>query len=82
MEITIGNLVDQLSIVNIRIWMLEDAKRDIKASDKEVAEATRKTNVLNTHRNNLIEAIDAGLNKMVGADSSNTYGQGSTKMYR
>ena len=82
MEITIGNLVDQLSIVNIRIWMLEDVKRGSKASDKDIAEATRKTNALNTHRNMLIEAIDAGLNKITRGDGYTTYGQGSTKMYR
>lgn len=81
MDITIGNLIDQLSIVNIRIWMLENAKRDTEASDKDVADATRKTNVLNVHRNNLIEAIDAGLTKMVGGDGRNMYGQGSTKIY-
>lgn len=73
MEITIGNLVDQLSIVNIRIWMAEDIKRKKGATDREIADACRVTNVMNTKRNELIEAID----KHFGINT----GQGSTKMY-
>ena len=61
MKITPGNLIDQLSICNIKIWMLEDVKRDSK-SDKEIAEATRKTNLLNVQRNELITAIDEAFN--------------------
>lgn len=73
MEITPGNLIDQLSIINIRIWMLEDIKRNPNASDKEIADATRKVNKLNVERNMLIEAID----KFHGIDNN----QGSTKIY-
>jgi len=36
MEVTIGNLVDRLSIINIRIWMAEDIKRKKDATDKEI----------------------------------------------
>ena len=32
---TVGNLIDQLTIVNIRIWMAEDIKRNPDASDKD-----------------------------------------------
>lgn len=73
MEITPGNLIDQLSIINIRIWMLEDIKRNLNASDKEIADATRKVNKLNVERNMLIEAID----KFHGIDNN----QGSNKIY-
>lgn len=73
MEITPGNLIDQLSIINIRIWMLEDIKRNTNASDKEIADATRKVNKLNVERNMLIEAID----KFHGIDNN----QGSNKIY-
>lgn len=73
MEITPGNLIDQLSIINIRIWMLEDIKRNLKASDKEIADATRRVNKLNVERNMLIEAID----KFHGIDNN----QGSNKIY-
>ena len=44
---TIGNLIDKLTVVNIRIWMAEDIKRNASASDKEIADATRLTNIAN-----------------------------------
>lgn len=81
MRISIGNLIDQLIVTNQKIWHLEDLKRDPDASDKGVATATRKTNVLNQHRNDLIEAIDIGLNEIAEGKKQKLYGQGSTKMY-
>ena len=81
MKITIGNLNDQLQICNIKIWMLEDIKRDPNATDKEIADATRKVNLLNQQRNDLIEAIDIGLNEIAKGKLQKLYGQGSTKMY-
>lgn len=69
---TIGNLVDQLSICNIRIWMAEDMKRTGIAAD--MLKATAITNKANVNRNKLIEQIDIALNQ---TDT----GQGSTKMY-
>lgn len=74
MKITAGNLIDQLSIENIRIWMAEDVKRKERATDKEIADATRITNVANVKRNKLIQAIDESL----GQDS---FKQGDNKMY-
>lgn len=73
MEITIGNLVDQLSVCNIRIWMAEDIKRNTTSTDKQIADATRITNSANQQRNNLIEAIDNYFGKSTG--------QGSNKLY-
>ena len=73
MEITIGNLIDQLSICNQRIWAAEDIKRKAGASDKEISDACRITNIANSHRNNLIQAIDEYFGKNTG--------QGSTKLY-
>lgn len=82
MDITIGNLCDQLSICNIKIYMAEDVKRDKSASDKEIADATRKTNILNSMRNDLIQAIDERVNHMVKTgELQKLYKQGSTKMY-
>ena len=78
---TIGNLIDKLSIVNIRIWMLEDTKRESK-SDKVVADATRKTNILNQQRVDIIQEIDElvlGLSN--GSRSMKLYRQGNTKSY-
>ena len=54
---TLGSLIDKLTIVNLKIWMFEDVKRDSK-NDHIVADATRKTNILNRQRNNLIQEID------------------------
>ena len=79
---TIGNLIDKLTIVNIRIWMAEDIKRDKNASDKQIADATRVTNVANSYRTDLIQEIDESLNDMVGSGKlQKLYKQGATKMY-
>jgi chorismate mutase len=79
---TIGNLIDKLTIANIRIWMAEDIKRDKKASDKQIADATRITNVVNSYRTDLIQEIDESLNEMVSTGKlQKLYKQGSTKMY-
>ena len=72
MEITIGNLIDQLSIINIRLWMLEDECRDMGDMIK-VGEAKLKINKCNQIRNELIQAID----KYHGKDT----GQGDLKKY-
>lgn len=82
MKITIGNLIDQLTIVNIRIWMAEDIKRNPKATDKQIADATKLTNVANQQRNDLIQSIDESLNEMIetGTPQKN-FKQGSTKLY-
>lgn len=79
---TIGNLIDKLTITNIRIWMAEDIKRDINATDKQIADATRVTNVANSLRTDLIQEIDEKLNEMVHTGKlQKLYKQGSTKMY-
>lgn len=79
---TIGSLIDKLSVVNIRIWMAEDVKRDKNASDKAIADATKVTNIANQQRNDLIQEIDEKLNEMVQSGQlQKLYKQGSTKMY-
>ena len=81
METTIGNLIDQLTIVNIRIWMAEDIKRKPDATDKEIADATRLTNIANQQRNDLIQSIDEAINKVANGSQQKLYKQGSTKIY-
>lgn len=82
MEITFGNLIDQLTIINIRIWMAENIKRDKNATDKQIANATKLTNVANQQRNDLIQEIDEKINYMVKtSESQKLYSQGSSKMY-
>lgn len=79
---TIGNLIDKLTITNIRIWMAEDIKRDKEASDKQIADATRVTNVANSYRTDLIQEIDEKLNDLITTGKpQKLYKQGSTKMY-
>ena len=79
---TIGNLIDKLTVVNIRIWMCEDIKRNVQATDSEIAKATKVTNVANQQRNDLIQEIDQEINQLVASGTpQKLYSQGSTKMY-
>ncbi len=84
---TIGNLIDKLTIANLRIWNAEDTKRN---ADKEEDEAIRNdivykatviTNVANRHRNDLIQEIDEKMNEIAAGKKQKLYKQGSTKMY-
>ena len=81
MKKTIGQLIDELSIVNIKIWMAEDVKRDKDATDEQIANATRKTNIANQQRNDLIQAIDEEMNLIAKGEQQKLYAQGSTKSY-
>lgn len=79
---TLAQTIDRLCVVNIKIWMAEDKKRDPAASDKMIADATRITNVANQQRNDLIQEIDEKINHMVKTgELQKLYDQGSTKMY-
>jgi ABC-type amino acid transport substrate-binding protein len=79
---TIGNLIDKLTIANIRIWMAEDIKRDKNATDKQIADATRITNTANSYRTDLIQEIDETINEMISTGKlQKLYKQGSSKMY-
>lgn len=76
---TIGSLVDKISIVNLKIFHLENLKRDSKESDSVVAEATRKTNSLNTQRNALIDELDLAMNEIAKGKQQKLFG--AHKMY-
>ena len=79
---TIGNLIDKLTVTNIRIRFAEDVKRKSGATDKEIADACRITNVANSYRNDLIQEIDEAINHIVETgELQKLYKQGSTKMY-
>lgn len=79
---TIGNLIDKLTIVNLRIWAAEDIKRIPNASDKQIADATKLTNICNQQRNDLIQEIDEKINHLIETGTvQKLYKQGSTKMY-
>lgn len=81
MKVSIGNIIDQLSVVNIRIWMAEDVKRNPNATDAEISKATRVTNIANQQRNDLIQAIDEELNLIAKGKAQKIYKQGGSKMY-
>lgn len=79
---TFGNICDKLCVTNLKIWHLEELKRDKSKTDKDVADATRKTNLLNTQRNDLIQELDEML--ILAAEGKVTfknYKQGDTKKY-
>ena len=79
---TIGNLIDKLTVTNIRIWMAEDIKRKVDATDNEIAKATKLTNIANQQRNDLIQEIDEMINDMIiNNKPQKLYKQGSNKMY-
>ena len=79
---TIANLIDKLTVVNIRIWMAEDIKREPAATDAQLAQATRLTNICNQQRNDLIQEIDELINNMIiTKQPQKLYKQGKTKLY-
>jgi hypothetical protein len=79
---TVGNLIDKLTVTNIRIWMAEDIKRKKDATDLEISRATKLTNIANQQRNDLIQEIDEMINEIViSGKPQKLYKQGSTKMY-
>ena len=79
---TIGNLIDKLTVTNVRICMAEDIKRKENAADSEIIMATKLTNVANQQRNDLIQEIDELLNEIVITNKpQKLYKQGTTKIY-
>ena len=94
---TIGDLVDQLTISNIRLWMLEDERRlycnsDTTKSEEELKIFLNKVSGTNRERNNLIDQINASfrvlIDKSNGKDSSieltidALLGSGKNKFYK
>lgn len=79
MKKTIATMIDEISICNCKIFHLENTKRNETATDKEISEATKKTNVLNVQRSALIDAIDLELNEIAKGKQQKLFG--SNKMY-
>ena len=88
--------MDKLTIANIRLWNLEDVRREYSASqhemtEEEVKEFLAKVSATNRERNNLIDQINAGLRVLVdkAADNDSTFkvsaeellGTGKNKFY-
>jgi hypothetical protein len=62
-----GDLFDELSICNIKIWHAEDRKRDESLPDDVRLAAATVTADENQRRNRLIDAINATLAEAVAA---------------
>ena len=62
---TLGSLVDKLTIANVRLWHLEDIRRDRRFSDKKRLEAADKISIVNSERNDLMDEIDDFLYKAI-----------------
>lgn len=55
---TFGSLVDKITVANLKLWHLEEIAHMMTATDKAIAEAKRKINVMNDQRNALIQELD------------------------
>lgn len=55
---TLGSLIDKLTIANVRLWHLEDRRRDKSLPDGERLRAADAVAVVNAQRNALVDEID------------------------
>ena len=62
---TIGSVIDQLNIVNIKIWHWIEKETNKSLFDKERIEASDKVVDLNKQRNELIDEIDIMINDAI-----------------
>ncbi len=60
---TLGSLIDKLTIANIRLWHLEDVRRDRNLPDEDRLAAADAISEVNKQRNDLIDEIDEFLYK-------------------
>jgi len=93
---TIGDLIDKLTISNIKLWHIEDERREYCANvDKDEEKARNYLNMVanvNKERNSLIDQINAALkvliDKAAKQDSSfklladDLLGVGKNKFYK
>ena len=62
---TIGSVIDQLNIVNIKIWHWIDKECDKSLPDHERIMASDKVVSLNKQRNKLIDELDDLINRAI-----------------
>ncbi len=60
---TLGSLIDKLTIANLRLWHLEDVRRDRTLPDKDRLAAADAVSEVNRQRNDLMDEIDEFLYK-------------------
>ena len=71
---TIGDMIDKLTIANIRLWMLEDSRREFcntekTKTEKEVKDFLNKISNTNRERNDLIDQINCSLGVLIDTTS-------------
>ncbi len=69
---TLGSLIDKLTIKNIRLWHLEDIRRDRSLPDSERLAAADNVSMVNQQRNDLIDEIDQFLCDAIAGNVSVT----------
>ena len=65
---SIGELIDKLTIANVKIWHIEEARRGLSDGSEEIAvDLHRKLSFQNEHRNELIAQINAAFRVLFDA---------------
>ena len=62
---TIGSAIDKLVVADIRLWMLEDKRRDRSLDDSERLKACDTVSPVNAQRNALMDEIDEMVDQAV-----------------
>jgi hypothetical protein len=72
---TIGDLIDKLSIANIKLWHIEDERREYcedKSADPAIGKKyLNKVSNVNKERNSLIDQINASLRVLIDKAANN-----------
>lgn len=58
MKKTIGELIDELCIINLKIWHYLDKQQDVSLSESDRLQYANKVLQLNIKRNKIIASID------------------------
>jgi hypothetical protein len=78
---SISEIIEKLIIINIRIWMLEDAIQEAK-TDAEIADLKRKIDISSKiKRPKFIEAINLMIDDCI-RNKNKSLVEGSVKLYR
>lgn len=91
---TIGDMIDQLTIANIKLWHIEDERREFTKDEgcdiDKAKELLEKVASVNKERNNLIDKINASIGVLVDKNNVSTFvltaedllGTGKNKFYK
>jgi hypothetical protein len=93
---TIGDMIDQLTIANIKLWHIEDERREFAKQEScdvnKAKELLEKVAYVNRERNNLIDKINASIRVLVDWSRNNNsnfiltaedlLGTGKNKFYK